>query len=229
MKKFSNKLNESMSKSISNDEIIDCLSEYHDRDSLHIEDGWASDGDFIKSKNYFSSDDLNKTRLAKLVTVEIGETGGDGDYIPMSMFNDISNCLKELDRFSKLVSSDIEFSIDSEFGDVSLNILLCMGNVKEEEINSDVIDGFLKEIKKYLDSTASYGKKRKKLSPNWLEMSFNNFSYASGFSSQILKINSGSSRYEELNEIGSRIRKAGFEIYDNGCDKQVVLRLRKIK
>ncbi len=230
MKKFS--INES--KSISNEDIIDCLSDYYDNDSLVIEDGWVNKNNYSNKKEYFSKSDLSNTRKAKIIKIKIGDYD-DGininmgpKSIPISMINDISKSLNEVNRFSKLVSDDISFSLNNEYGKVNLSILIKLDNIQESDLNSDLVDGFIKEIKNFLDTTTAYGKKRKKLGENWLEMTFKDWRHSMYLSDQIKQMNIGTCKYSELNEIGERIRKSGFKVVDVGGDCQSVIQLKKI-
>jgi hypothetical protein len=103
-----------------------------------------------------------------------------------------------------------------------------MDFVKESDLNSSIVNGFLKDIKLALDKTSSLGKKRKKLGNNWLEMNFSDWRECIGWGNEIIKMNGNGTRWEELNKIGEKITKAGWKVVQSGGDKQLVIQLKKI-
>ncbi len=230
------KLQDFIKESVSNEEIVDCFIDYFDADSLKIKDGWIDGDQFVEKKEYFSKSDLTKTRKAKLVKIKIGEyTGGiriDGNYyessMPLSTIKDITKAFEEINRFSEITDQEITFSISNRSDNIYLCIIIPLDFVKEGDLNADVVNGFLKDIKLALDKTPSLGKKRKKLSNNWLEMSFSDWRECIGWGNEIVKMNDNGTRWEELNKIGEKILKSGWKVVQTGGDKQLVIQLKKI-
>jgi hypothetical protein len=222
-------------ESISNEEILDCFIDYSDEGSVTITDGWIDGDKFIEKKEHFGKHDLNKTRRAKLVKIKIGEYEGgihiDHNFyessMPLTIMNDVIKSLSELKRFHDLTDQEITFSIANRSDKIYLSIIIPLEFVKEEELNLDVVNDFLKEIKLALDKTSLLGKKRKKLSSNWLEMKFRDWRDCLSWGNEILKMNNGNCRFSDLNEIGDRIVKAGWKVYIDGGDTQVIIRLKK--
>lgn len=235
------KISEFLRESISNEEIIDYFPDYNDSNSLKIEDGWIVEDRFVHKKDYISKSDLNKTRKAKLVSIEFGRfndvsinIGRSQETMPLSAISEINKAFGDINRFREITDQEITFSLSTitdytlKSKVICLSILIPLDFVKNEDLNSDVVNGFLSDIKKFLDTTPELGKKRKKLINNWLEMKFTNWRDCLGFGDEIIKMNNNGSRWEELNKIGERIRKSGWEVIQAGGDKQLVLKLKKI-
>ena len=234
------KISQLLKESVTNDDIIDCLSEYSDNNNLNITDGFiepsgiAGCGNFTDKKDIFSKNDIGKTRKAKLVKILLSKEEKcifvDGKRsMPISIIEEMQKLISEIERFNNLIDSDdeISFLFQSSYDGIYLYLIIPLSHVDDSHLNSNLVEDFLKEIKKALGKTQTFGKKRAKVRSNWLEYRFTNWNDAISWGNEIVKMNNGQCRFQELNEIGERIIRAGWKVYDGGGDKQLIIRLKK--